>query len=264
MSHCASEAIILRRCDYGEADRIVTFFSLDQGLVKGFARRARNSRRRFGTALEPFARVCLHWTTARGGELVSLCDAELLDLRTALRRDVSTLALAATGGELVEALVAERQPQADVFVLLEAFLDHLARRGFSAEARLLFELRLLTLAGYAPHLAHCALCSRGLSGSLVAFDIRQGGALCLGCAEPEQGLRLSPLTLGTLARLQRTPLAAFDGLRLTAQTLQEGGRLLAAALRPQLERPLRSAVFLQQVLSARTDGSPVYRPAETG
>ena len=99
---------------------------------------------------------------------------------------------------------------------------------------------------------------------MVAFDIRQGGALCLGCAEPEQGLRLSPLTLGTLARLQRSPLTAFDGLRLSSQTLQEGGRLLAAALRPQLGRPLRSAAFLQQVLAARTDGGAACRPAETG
>jgi len=137
MDICRSEAVVLRHLDYGEAHRIVTFFSREYGLVRGFARQARKSRRRFGAALEPFARVTLHWQNRRNGDLVSLQEAELLDLRGGLRHDIETLALAAYGCELVEGLLGERQPQPEVYGLLDAFLDHLSGRGGSPTARLL-------------------------------------------------------------------------------------------------------------------------------
>ena len=78
MSSQVSSAIILRHIDYGEADRIVTALTPDHGRLKGFARGARHSRKRFGAALEPFAEVRLHWSARPGGELVSVREAELV------------------------------------------------------------------------------------------------------------------------------------------------------------------------------------------
>ena len=83
-----SEAIVLRHIDYGEADRIVSLLTLDQGLLKGFARGARKSRKRFGPALEPFAQVRVTWKDGGRGDLVSLQEAELVDLRTGLRGEM--------------------------------------------------------------------------------------------------------------------------------------------------------------------------------
>jgi DNA repair protein RecO (recombination protein O) len=120
-----SEAIVLRHVDYGEADRIVTFYARDVGLLKGFARNARSSRRRFGAALEPFAEVRVQWKKARGEGLVSLQEVELEDLRAALRTRLETLALAAYGCELVEELFGGGAPHPEVFDLLRAFLDAL-------------------------------------------------------------------------------------------------------------------------------------------
>ena len=89
-----SPAIVLRHVDYAEADRIVTVLTPDHGRLKGFARAARNSRRRFGASLEPFAEILLHWTARPGSELVSVREAELVNLHAGLRRDLETLALA--------------------------------------------------------------------------------------------------------------------------------------------------------------------------
>ena len=97
---CLSQAIILHHTDYGEADRIVTFLTPDQGRLKGFARAARKSRKRFGAALEPFAEVQLHWAARSSGDLVSLRDAELVTLRSGLHSDLETLTLAGYGCEL--------------------------------------------------------------------------------------------------------------------------------------------------------------------
>jgi len=251
MQQQSSEAIILHHLDYKEADRIITCFSLEQGLIKGFAHNARKSRKRFGTALEPFSRVRLGWTRKAGGDMVSLQEAELIDLRSGLRKDVGALALAAYGCELVEGLLGEEQPQADVFDLLQAFLDHLAKNGLSLEARLLFELRLLTLVGYAPHFLHCAACNAALDGEQAAFSASAGGCLCEGCAPPNIPLWVSVMTFGTLARSLQAPLTLFEGFRFSERTLNEGGAVLADALRQHLNRPPKSLAFMEQMLCGK-------------
>lgn len=239
-----SPAIILRHVDYGEADRIVTALTPDHGRIKGFARGARKSRRRFGAALEPFAEVHLHWVPRSGGELVSLRAAELVSLRTGLRRDLETLALAGYGCELTEALYDEAVGFAEAFGLLRAFLDHLDTSGASGAARLLLELRLLTLAGIVPHLQHCSACHGPLPDGPVGFSASRGGSLCPACGGDGAALKVDRLTLGSLGRLLQTPAERFNDIRLSPRTLQEGSALLADALRGHLPRPLKSAEFL--------------------
>jgi DNA repair protein RecO (recombination protein O) len=250
-----SEAIILRHLDYGEADRIVTFFTAEHGRLKGFARGARKSRRRFGPALEPFSRVRLHWKDPASGELATLKEAQLLDLHAGLRTDLAALALAGYGCELVEALLGEATDHPRAYRLLGAFLDHLDGAGAAPEARLLLELRVLALAGYAPHLLHCAECGSSLGQGAVSFDAGRGGSLCRVCAGVGGGaIRADLLTLGTLARCLKAPLDFFAGVRLSPRTLGEAGPLLRDALGRHLNRPLKSLIFLER--TAFDGGSP--------
>jgi DNA repair protein RecO (recombination protein O) len=246
----SSEAVILRHLDYGEADRIVTFFTAERGRLKGFARGARKSRRRFGPALEPFARVRLYWSEPRTGELVTLKEAELLDLRAGLRSDLAAIALAGYACELVEALLGEATDHPRAYLLLGAFLDCLASAPVTAESRLLLELRVLALSGYAPHLLHCAECGSALEPGPVAFDAGRGGSLCRPCAGGSATLLVDLLTLGTLARCLKAPLELFAGFRLSPRTLGEAGPLLADALHRHLSRPLKSLAFLERTWPA--------------
>jgi DNA repair protein RecO (recombination protein O) len=242
----SAEATILRHLDYGESDRIVTFFTAEHGRQKGFARGARNSRKRFGPALEPFAAVRLFWSEPKRGELLSLREADLLDLRAGLREDLRAIALAAYGCELVEELFGEGHAYPQVFALLRAFLDHLAAGGSGAESRLLFELRILKMSGYVPHLLHCSSCMETLTGAEALFVVSHGGSLCQRCA-PAGARRIAVPTLGSLARSLLTPITLFAGFRFSPRTLEEGGALLSEALREHLQRPLRSLPFLEQV-----------------
>lgn len=249
MRELRSEAIVLRHLDYGESDRIVTFFAPGFGRLRGFARAARKSRRRFAASLEPFASAVLHWSPARAGGLVTLKEAELIDLRAGLRADLPAIALAGYACELTEALFAEGEAQDLVYDLLRALLDHLSACGGTPPARLLFELRLLNLSGYIPHLLHCASCFGGLPGPEVTFAAGQGGSLCPSCAGGGRSVEVGLLTLGSVSRILRGPLTAFAEIRLSPQTLAEGERLVADTLRCHLAKPLRSASFLEQVLA---------------
>ncbi len=243
-----SEAIVLRHFDYGEADRIVTFFAPGHGRLRGFARGARNSRRRFAASLEPFASVILHWTFPRSGGLLILKESELVDPRLGLRADLAAIALAGYACELIEALFAEGEEQGEVYALLKALLDALARNGGGKSARLLFELRLLNLSGYIPHLLHCAACFGPLLGPRVSFAARRGGSLCPVCAGSQGELSLDLLTLGSVSRILNGPSTVFADIRLGETTLREGRQLVANALECHLCRPLRSQNFLERIL----------------
>lgn len=249
-----SEAIVLRHLDYGESDRIITFFAPGYGRLRGFARAARKSRRRFAASLEPFASATLHWSPARSGGLVTLKEAELLDLRVGLRSDLAAIALAAYACELIEALFAEEEAQDQVYVLLCALLDHLSACGGTPLARLLFELRLLNLSGYIPHLMHCSSCFGGLPGPDVQFSADRGGSLCPSCAGSGRSVRVGLLTLGSISRILRGPLTFFAEIHLSSQTLLDGERLVANTLSCHLPRPLRSTAFLAQSLASAVSG----------
>jgi DNA repair protein RecO (recombination protein O) len=214
-------AIIIRHLNYGEADRIVTFFTRDHGLLKGFARGARKSRKRFGAALETFSEVHIYWTEKTGNSLPALKETDLVDLHLGLRQDLAALSLAAYGCELVEGLLGEAQSHPEVFNLLRALLNHLNHHAPGWEARLLFELRLVALAGYAPHFLHCAKCGQNFQGTNVYFSAEHGGSLCPRCLNNRKALAVSLLTLGSLARSLQTPLTLFEGFRFSTQTTRE-------------------------------------------
>ena len=249
-----SQAIILHHTDYGEADRIVTFLTPDHGLLKGFARAARKSRKRFGAALEPFAEVQLHWAARSSGDLISLRDAELVTLRSGLRRDLETLTLAGYGCELTEVLFDESGASVEVFQLLQAFLDHLDSEGYSSEARLLMEIRTLSLAGYVPHLQHCAGCFGPLPSGPVSFSAAADGSLCPACDGGRTTLKIDRMTLGTFGKILKTPLTSFADFRLSPQSRQEGQALLNDALQRHLHRPLKTLKFLNRFSPSETMG----------
>ena len=247
-----SQAIILHHTDYGEADRIVTFLTPDHGRLKGFARAARKSRKRFGAALEPFAEVQLHWVARSSGDLISLRDAELVSLHTGLRRDLETLMLAGYGCELTEALFDESGTGVEVFLLLQAFLDHLDSAGYSVEARLLLEIRLLSLAGYVPHLQHCAACFGPLPNGPVSFSAAADGSLCPACDNGRAKLKIDRMTLGTFARILLTPLTSFADFKLSPRSRREGQALLSDALQLHLHKPLKTLVHLHRFSPSET------------
>lgn len=245
----SAEAIVLRCLDYGEADRIVTFLTPEQGVFKGFARNARKSRKRFGGSLQTGAQVRLFWKLPRSGSLASLQEAELIDLRAGLRGDLAAMALCGYACELVENLLLEGQTHGEVYDLLRHLLDHLSVRGGSREARMLFELRLLSLCGYIPHLLHCSECDGGLGSELAGFSASRGGSLCPLCGPKGGALTVFAPVLATLAKCLRTPPELYEGFRFSDRTLQEGEGVLADALQLHLCRPLKSLVFLEQMLA---------------
>lgn len=238
-------ALVLRTVDYGESDRIVTFFTRELGKVSAFARAARKSQKRFGGALEPFNRLLIRYRDRRG-ELLSLSSATIDHARSGILRDLDRIGRAAYVTELTSEAIREREALPELFDLLDAGLEVIASATNTGGGWLAaFELKLLSLAGYRPDLAGCASCGDA-SAEHYRFVPERGVLFCGRCA----GRDGSVVSAGTVRLLEASleqPLDALEGLEFSVAQVDEARRLLKPFIRLQLGKELRSAKFLDDV-----------------
>jgi DNA repair protein RecO (recombination protein O) len=247
----STSAIVLRAVSYGEADRIVTLFGRDTGLVSALARGARKSQRRFSGGLG----LCAVGTAALrerpGADLMTLERFDVIDSHTALGSDVARMAHAAYAAELVSKLCAPRQAEPAVYDWLSAFLDRVEVDGASAERLRVFELGLLSSLGMAPVVDSCAVCAgarhAGRDPAEVAFrwDPDRGGAVCVACARG--GRPIAPAVRAALARLAATPLEAAAAEELPPDVNRDCREALLEVISHHVSGPLKSVEFIAKV-----------------
>jgi len=123
-----SEAFTLRTYPYKEADLIVSFFTRDQGKMRGIARRARRPKSNFGSGLERLSQVNLHYYQREGMELVKLDSCELIHSQFGLANDYAAGVALDFFAEVTEQLLPAAEPNEKFFRLLMAVLEHLRAR----------------------------------------------------------------------------------------------------------------------------------------
>src|SRR5712691_1547296 len=189
-----TEAVVLRSFRLGEADRVLHLYTLDRGRIGAVAKGIRKTKSRFGARLEPLSHVelLLHQGS---GELQTVTGAELVRSHHEAREDSYRLGVGLVGAESMLRLFTEQEANARAFRALTRFLDLLddvavrASRPALDPLALSFQLKLLWLSGYLPHLTSCADCG-SVDAPLVGYSPRAGGAVCDACAE--SSLALSP------------------------------------------------------------------------
>jgi DNA repair protein RecO (recombination protein O) len=234
------QAFVLSSLDYGDSDRIVSLFTLEHGRIKAFAQGARKSRKRFGPALEPFARIDVQ-ARIKGG-LSSLQQADIVCIYPAIRADLERIAHALYACELVDAITPEGHPLPRLFRLLAAYLDRLETTAASESDRRFFELNLLNILGYRPALEGCSRCDSpfGETGALL----QDGGELaCRFCAAG--GRPLTGATLNMLQACLRT--GTFGLIAFPPEALAQTAALLDEAVASHAGRRMKSAEFLRQI-----------------
>jgi len=203
-----TEAVVLRSLRFGEADRVLHLYTLERGRVGAVAKGIRRTKSRFGARLEPLshAEVMLHQGS---GELATVTGASLLRPHSEAREDPYRLAVGLVGLEAMLRLFVEQERNPKAFEALTRFLDALDRLDGQAPEPpldplvLSFQLKLLWLSGYLPHLTSCAEC--GSEGPLVGYSPQAGGAVCERCAM--DSLPLSSEGIAGIEGLLGAPLA---------------------------------------------------------
>ncbi|MFP3869541.1 MAG: DNA repair protein RecO [Syntrophobacteria bacterium] len=248
MVTCQEEAIILRTRDYGESDRLITFFTKNQGQLTGIAKGARRSKKRFVHTLEPFSHVKVVYVERSTSGLVRIDASDLKNAFTALRGDLGRLGYASLGCELVMEMAPERAANPPLFSLLLQYLQHLEHGPDPETIALLFQIRALSLSGYAPNLQACLRCGQKLgAGERRFFAVTQGGLLCPEHCREADVQPLSPGALLLLRQAQYLPLGRLWRLRFHPQCRKECRLLLLSLMRHHLEKDLKSLKLLQQI-----------------
>ncbi|MCU1323764.1 MAG: repair protein RecO [Acidobacteriaceae bacterium] len=232
------EAIVLRTWPFHEADLLVSLFTRDQGRVKGVARHAMRSRRRFGGALEPMTHVRATYSERPKQELVRLDSFEIVSSPLTRAIDYERTAALELVAEVLEELPEGAVDDA-VFRLAVAVLDEM-QVGRVWMPVMYFCLWMNRLMGWMPELGHCVVCGLDLRGGAVWYsgtsdgvtcsDDRKNGAVALSAEAVAEAGRMFRGTVKGLAAEEWPKGRAAELRRFAVELLERG-----------LERRLMSA-----------------------
>ena len=240
-------AVILKRTDLGEADRIVTFFSRDVGKIRAVAKGVRRTTSRSAGHLEPFTLSDVMFAVGR--ELDVISQADTLEAFREIREDLELTTHAYYLAEVVDLLTEDRLENRDVFDTLVEGLHSLRATHDPRMVLIVFHLRLLEALGYRPELRECVSCRATIEPNRNHFSALLGGVLCPACGPREPTAR----DIGTSALKLLRFVQQARGQRAVSVP-PEVGREAEALLRDYaehiVERRLRSPALIARVQEA--------------
>jgi len=241
-----SPAIIMRTWEFGESDLMVTFFTEERGLLKGVAKGARKSRRRFANCLDMFCLTRLEYERKREGGLFFLHSGKLMQVFAGVRSGFSSLSLASYMIELTEILFPAGVAGRRMFALLHAGLAGLDAEKQIDALRILFEAKAMALGGYGIDLGRCCVCGRSYQGEgRAVFKPKSGGIACLKCGrESVRTPGLGPATIQALHEMQSTSWDVAQAERLNAQAISEIKSVMKRHMEYRIGQRLKSSEFL--------------------
>jgi DNA repair protein RecO (recombination protein O) len=270
------EAIVLRTWPFHEADLLVSLFTRERGKVKGVARHAMRSRRRFGGALEPGTQVIAHYTERSREELVRMDSFEIAWSPLAAPVDALRAAGLQLVVEVVEEAMPELAPEDHVFRLAVAVLRGMGEEGPGPRVQgpegqwasgpvgqrasepqsegiwagvTYFCVWMCRLMGWWPELAACVVCGVGLANSALGgqdvwWSPVADGVTCADDRRP-QSRRVSAAGVAESYRMARMSVEQFMGeVGQGRELYRDLGVFAVAVLERHLERRIRSAAAL--------------------
>jgi DNA repair protein RecO (recombination protein O) len=240
-----SEAIVLRTYPMREADLLVTFFTRREGKVRGVARSAKKSTRRFGGALEPLTLVRALYQDREGQELARLDSCEVLD--SPLAREVSYARAVALGhvAELLDELLPDREANDAVFRLSLAVLKGLRGPDIWMPVTY-FEVWVTRLMGFLPELSECVGCGKKLNGNRAYFHALADGLMC-GDDKRLASSEMSMESRALAAQMLRIPLQNLGETPWPKEKAADLRKFLIQALQRHVEKKFVTAAMLDRI-----------------
>ena len=242
-----TRAIVLAHLDLGEADRILTLLTPEDGKIRAIAKGVRRPRSRIGGSVEPFAELDL--VLARGRDLDVITQVGVAQAWLRLRDRLESTATAWYLGELADRAVEERAGAHPVYGLLRRACQLLDDGMAPGRVARWFEVGLADALGVRPELERCVECDRVLEEH---DDFRWvpalGGVLC--GRHPAPPAESAALSLAALKLLR--PTGAWTSrpsppCACRPRSRPRWRRLMRRYMRFILEREARSLAFVDEV-----------------
>lgn len=241
-----TEAIVLKRTNFGEADRLLTLYSKEFGKISAIAKGARKPQSRKTGHVELFMRS--KFFIAKGRNLDIITQAEMVDPHAPLREDLMRVSHASYAVELLNRFTVEEDPHSGIYDLSDQTLSRYSEMDDLELVTRYYELRLLSLTGFQPRLYHCASCGEDILEQDQFFSPELGGILCPNCrhADP-RAVPISASAVKVLRYLQTRNWDTVKHLHMRAETKAELERVMHKYILHTLERELKSVDFLHQL-----------------
>ena len=245
MAIISTEAIVLRAIDHRETSKLAFFFTRSHGKVIGVLKGIRKTPRKFHTSLDKLSVNDIVFYQYRNSDihLISQCDMKEHFLE--IRRDIKHLNAGEYACELVNKIMPLEEKNAAVYELL---LDYCRVLGHNRDVGRLvhmFQIKLLNLSGFRPHIDSCVQCGRDVK-TKAKFSVRKGGLVCPHCDRRDFDLiPVSPGAVASLLYVENHAWAQCLKLMLTLSVKRELKIILNNFLIFHLEKNIRSAKYLE-------------------
>jgi DNA repair protein RecO (recombination protein O) len=238
-----SEAVIIKRINLGEADKILTIFTPHFGKLRVVAKGVRKVTSRLAGHVELFTRSQM--LLARGRNLDIVTQSETVDAYRPLHEDLSRVAHAYYAAEMLDKLTPDGLENYPAYKLAVEVLQLISTDPDPDRVLRWFELQLLGYLGYAPELTHCVECRNELAPVVNGFSPALGGVVCASCRRIGVGRELSVNALKVLRLMQRNPYGPVSRVRIDPRLQAELQSLMQSHITYILESDLRSTHFIK-------------------
>lgn len=241
-----TEGIVLKRTDFGEADRLMTVFTRDYGKVRAIAKGGRKPQSRKTGHIELFMRS--KFLFAEGKDLNVLTQAEMVEGYNPLREDLVRTTYAAYAVEMLDRFVQDEERLVEIYDLLSDALQWFGEHEDILLVARYYELHLLSLSGFRPQLFFCVVTGEAIEEEDQYFSAELGGLISPGNEHADR--RAKPITavaIKVLRYLQTRSWQTVQELRLKRSVHTEIETILYYYITYILERNLKSVDFLERL-----------------
>ncbi len=251
MSISKTEGIVLKYTNLGEADKILTILTRNNGKIKAIAKGCRKPKSSLLSSSEVF--VFSEFVIYKGANFYHISQAATRETFYNIRKDLLRLSYATYFAELAEAVSDEGIPSERLFLLLAKTLYYLSTEEIPMGLlHLGYQLKLMDISGYRPNLARCAVC-RKASEDYIRFSVGLGGVICGDCSSDESLrkdgdiFKISQGTVEAFKFLFNTEISRLNTKKIDNTIFNEIDKITRSFIQSHLDKRFKSLDFLDEI-----------------
>lgn len=246
MSYVNYKGLVIKEINTGEADKIITVLTAEEGKISIAAKNARRAKSSLGAGSQLFAYS--DYMLFKGKELYNMSSCQVIEPNYEIRNDIEKLIYCSHILELILDNVQEGEPSEEILQLLLNTLYVISKtnRPLNLVTRV-FELRLMSLLGYEPHVISCVNCGKAQDENMY-FDFDSSGLVCKNCLNPRsRSFLLLPGTVKALKYIMCISPQKLFNFSLSQESIKELGEISKRYIKEHIGKEYRKLDYLKQL-----------------
>jgi DNA repair protein RecO (recombination protein O) len=243
---CSTPAFVLRTYDFRETSKMANFFTRDFGKIKGILKGIRKDPKKFSSTLPLLSLNHIVFYKKRTSEIHLIGQCDLIDDFDLTRGTLKSFGFSSYAAELVELLMPLEDANSHVFSLIFDFLNTLKTNDI--DSRQIFQIKILALSGFKPHLDSCLSCDVKLLAEAY-FSHSRGGLLCPKCLYQDK--HAEPIYQGTIATIlyiERSSWSSCLRLNMLPAVRKQLEKILTCFVQFHVGRSLKTPKLIHEIL----------------